>query len=53
MKDHVWITSRGGRLSAMVHQPDAFRVGMPVVVCSHGFTGNKVGYNHLTVHLAS
>lgn len=53
MKDHVWISSRGGRLSTMVHQPDSFRPGTPVVVCSHGFTGNKVGYNHLTVHLAS
>ena len=53
MKNHVWITSRSGRLSAMVHQPDSFQPGTPVVVCSHGFTGNKVGYNHLTVHLAS
>lgn len=53
MKDHVWIPSRNKRLSAMVHLPENFKAGTPVVVCCHGFTGNKVGYNHLTLNLAN
>lgn len=53
MKEHVWISSRNKRLSAMVHLPDSFQAGTPAVVCCHGFTGNKVGYNHLTLNLAN
>jgi len=52
MKEHVWIESRNKRLSAMLHLPESFKQGMPLVVCCHGFTGNKVGYNHLTLNLA-
>lgn len=52
MKDHVWIPSRNKRLSAMVHVPDGFNGQTPVIVCCHGFTGDKVGYNQLTVNLA-
>lgn len=47
MKDHVWISSRGRRLSAMVHTP-----GSPVAVFCHGFTGDKVGANQLMLNLA-
>lgn len=53
MKEHVWITSRNKRLSAMLHLPAGFGAGTPLVVCCHGFTGNKVGYNHLTLNLAN
>lgn len=53
MKEHVWISSRNKRLSAMIHLPEAFKIGTPMVVCCHGFTGNKVGYNHLTMNLAN
>lgn len=53
MKEHVWINSRNKRLSAMLHIPDSFKSGTPLVVCCHGFTGNKVGYNHITLNLAN
>lgn len=53
MKEHLWISSRKKRLSAMIHLPETFKAGTPVVICCHGFTGNKVGYNHLTVNLAN
>lgn len=53
MKDHVWITSRNKRLSAMLHLPASFREKTPLIVCCHGFTGDKVGYNHLTRNLAT
>ncbi|MCE5286695.1 MAG: alpha/beta hydrolase [Pelosinus sp.] len=53
MKEHVWINSRNKRLSAMLHIPEEFNSGTPLIVCCHGFTGNKVGYNHLTLNLAN
>ena len=53
MKDHVWIPSRNGRLSAMVHLPETFQAGDPLVVCCHGFTGDKIGSNQLTRNLAA
>ncbi len=53
MKEHVWIPSRNGRLSAMIHLPETFREGDPLVVCCHGFTGDKVGSNQLTRNLAA
>jgi uncharacterized protein len=52
MKDHVWIPSRGKRLSAMVHTPDAAEPETPVIICCHGFTGDKIGANQLTLNLA-
>lgn len=52
MKDHIWISSRNKRLSVMVHKPTAFTPGTPVVLFCHGFTGDKVGVNHLTKNLA-
>ncbi len=52
MKDHVWIASRNQRLSAMIHLPEPFHDTTPIVVCCHGFTGDKIGYNQLTVNLA-
>lgn len=52
MKDHVWIPSRNKRLSAMVHVPAVFHEQTPLIVCCHGFTGDKVGYNQLTANLA-
>ncbi|CUH97009.1 hypothetical protein P22_3135 [Propionispora sp. 2/2-37] len=52
MKEHIWIPSRNQRISAMLHLPDNFRAGTPLLVLCHGFTGNKVGYNHLTLNLA-
>ncbi len=52
MKDYAWIPSRNQRLSAMVHLPESFSEGTPLVVCCHGFTGDKVGYNQLTLNLA-
>lgn len=52
MKDHVWIPSRNKRLSAMVHVPAVFHETTPLIVCCHGFTGDKVGYNQLTANLA-
>lgn len=53
MKEHVWIESRNKRLSTMLHLPESFVQGTPLVVFCHGFTGNKVGYNHLTLNLAT
>lgn len=53
MKDHVWIHSRGKRLSAMLHLPEKFSEVTPLIICCHGFGGNKVGYNHLTLNLAN
>lgn len=53
MKEHLWIASRRQRLSAMLHLPESFKPGTPLLVLCHGFTGNKVGYNHLTLHLAN
>lgn len=52
MKNFSWIASRNQRLSAMVHLPDNFHEGTPLVVCCHGFSGDKVGYNQLTLNLA-
>lgn len=51
MKRHEWIPSRGKRLSAMIHEPEASS-GAPVVICCHGFTGDKVGANQLMRNLA-
>lgn len=53
MKEHKWITSRGKRLSAMVHTPAAPAAGSPVAVFCHGFTGDKVGANQLMLNLAT
>lgn len=53
MKEHVWIPSRGKRLSAMLHLPADMNPDTPVVVCCHGFTGDKTGANQLTSHLAN
>lgn len=52
MKEHVWISSRGKRLSAMIHSPLDTEVGTPVIICCHGFTGDKIGANQLTLNLA-
>lgn len=52
MRDHEWISSRGKRLSAMVHTPDTPAAGGPVAVFCHGFTGDKVGANQLMLNLA-
>ncbi|MDR3593065.1 MAG: alpha/beta fold hydrolase [Negativicutes bacterium] len=52
MKVHEWIPSRGKRLSAMLHTPAQPGVRTPVVICCHGFTGDKVGSNQLMLTLA-
>jgi alpha-beta hydrolase superfamily lysophospholipase len=52
MKEHVWISSRGKRLSAMLHLPAFVKPDTPVVICCHGFTGDKIGANQLTLNLA-
>ena len=52
MREHVWIPSRGQRISAMVHLPAGFNSGKPLVVCCHGFTADKVGNSQLTRNLA-
>ena len=52
MKEHYWIPSRGQRLSAMLHQPVDTRRNTPLIICCHGFTGDKVGANQLTLNLA-
>ena len=52
MKEHIWISSRGLRLSAMLHQPAEVRRYTPLIICCHGFTGDKVGANQLTLNLA-
>ncbi|MBP2667342.1 MAG: exosortase system-associated hydrolase 1 [Firmicutes bacterium] len=52
MKDHFWIPSRGKRLSAMLHMPDEVNKDTPIIVCCHGFTGDKIGANQLTLNLA-
>lgn len=52
MRDHVWIPSRGKRLSAMIHTPAAAAADAPVVLFCHGFTGDKVGANQLMRNLA-
>ncbi|NGQ93632.1 alpha/beta hydrolase [Brevibacillus sp. SYP-B805] len=51
MKDHVWVNSRGKRLSAMVHHPDNSPQPDVVIFC-HGFTGEKVGGSQLNLRLA-
>ena len=51
MKEHIWIPSRGLRLSAMLHQPAEVRRDTPLIICCHGFTGDKVGANQLTLNL--
>jgi len=52
MKEHVWIPSRGERLSAMLHTPAEAKKDTPIVICCHGFTGDKIGANQLTLNLA-
>lgn len=52
MKEHVWIGSRGKRLSTMVNQPEG-RQNPPVIVFCHGFTGEKVGGNQFNLRLAN
>jgi uncharacterized protein len=52
MKVHEWILSRGKRLSAIVHRPESVGAKTPVVICCHGFTGDKVGANQLMLNLA-
>jgi|GEM_PF-1365292 alpha/beta superfamily hydrolase len=52
MRDHTWVSSRKNRLSVMIHTPENFIQGTPVIVLCHGFTGNKIGANHLTKNLA-
>lgn len=52
MRDHTWIPSRGKRLSAMIHTPEAATADAPVVIFCHGFTGDKVGANQLMRNLA-
>jgi alpha-beta hydrolase superfamily lysophospholipase len=52
MKEHYWIPGRGQRLSAMLHQPTDARRDTPLIICCHGFTGDKVGANQLTLNLA-
>lgn len=53
MKNHFWINSRSKRLSVMVHMPSKFYEGCPLVVCCHGFTGDKIGFSQLTLNLAN
>lgn len=50
MWEHTWIQSGDKRLSAMVHKVKPEQ--SPVVIMCHGFTGNKVGANHLFINLA-
>ncbi|RNB84600.1 alpha/beta fold hydrolase [Brevibacillus fluminis] len=52
MKEHVWIESRGKRLSAMLHQPDQRETTAIVIMC-HGFTGEKVGGGQRYLQLAN
>jgi alpha/beta superfamily hydrolase len=52
MKEHAWISSRGKRLSAMIHTPQGAAAAAPVVIMCHGFTGDKVGANQLMRNLA-
>ena len=51
MKYHEWIESRGYRLSAIVHREENEAGARPVVICCHGFTGDKVGANQLMLNL--
>lgn len=53
MKDHFWINSRHKRLSVMAHIPTKFYEGCPLVICCHGFTGDKIGFSQLTLNLAN
>ncbi|EGO61880.1 alpha/beta hydrolase [Acetonema longum] len=51
-QQHEWIFSRNKRLSAMIHA-DSFTVQKtPVVICCHGFTGDKIGANQLMKNIA-
>lgn len=52
MKEHCWISSRGQRISTMIHDPGQAAVGTPILVVCHGFTGDKVGTNQMNLHLA-
>jgi alpha-beta hydrolase superfamily lysophospholipase len=45
-------SQQGKRLSAMLHLPDEPKKDTPIVICCHGFTGDKIGANQLTVNLA-
>lgn len=53
MREHIWVNSRGKRLSVMVHTPVGFVQETPVIVFCHGFTGDKIGNNQLTKNLAT
>lgn len=53
MKDHYWVQSREKRLSVMLHIPEPFLEEKPLVICCHGFTGDKIGANQLTLNLAN
>jgi alpha-beta hydrolase superfamily lysophospholipase len=52
VKEHVWVESRGKRLSAMVHWAEQ-AAGSAVVIVCHGFTGEKIGSNQRNLHLAN
>ncbi|HEY3424814.1 MAG TPA: alpha/beta fold hydrolase [Negativicutes bacterium] len=52
MKEHVWVASRSKRLSVMIHIPNTFTEGTPLIISCHGFTGDKIGANQLTLNLA-
>lgn len=52
MWEHFWIDGGRYQLSAMLHSSAATSGTTPLVVCCHGFTGDKVGTNQLMLHLA-
>lgn len=39
-------------MSVMLHKPEALSPETPVVICCHGFTGEKVGANQLMLNIA-
>lgn len=52
MKEHVWINSRGQRLSAMLHKCNSAE-NSPLIIICHGFTADKIGTNQLNLLLAN
>lgn len=51
MKTHHWVESRNYRLSVIEHKPEKIETGVPLIICCHGFTGDKIGANQLMLNM--
>lgn len=51
MKVHHWVESSNYRLSVIEHKPETVTAGAPLIICCHGFTGDKIGANQLMLNM--